>query len=237
MNNVRKVIVGLLAAVMLGASASAVAVTHATTATVNTAYNSSGTGTSVGGVTGGSVYNVSIAATGSTGKWAGIFGNVSSVSLSLNPTSATQAFYSWSLTPTNNSLILATTNSSPNWSTLANGVVANVDTAWSYTGADTDSAASTFSGSSGVTIGGTSKTTATVLTYTSTGAQLWKTHIVNLVAAASTKPYLVFAGNYTLGTSGITAYDGSYKQYQMLVPDNNDNGASSGTTYYMFVQV
>ena len=230
-------LLGLVTIGLLTSSAGAIAVAPSTSATVNTAYNSSGTGTSVGGVTGGSVYNVSIAASGSTGKWAGIFGNVSSVSLSLNPTSATQAFYSWTLSLSNNSLIMATTNSSPRWASISSAAGLNIDTAWGY-GNDADSGLSTFQTVTPLVVGGTTRFARSVATYTSTGSALWWSHHLSFggITGTGDKALMVFLGNYTTGNSGITAYDGSYKQYQMLVPDNNDNGTSTGTTYYLYVQ-
>ena len=230
---------GLIAMLMLSAAASAVAVGNATNTTSVTQATSAASGTTASDpIIGGYIYNLTITTSTVSGKWAGLTGNLTSPLLKLY-TGSNSTFKTWSLGLTGNSLIIATTNSSPTWGSLGVGSANDIDTAWGYNTNDPDSANKTFNETAGgVYIGGTGKASAIAKTLNGSSQLQFITNLVELGtvagSSAGNRSFLVFAGNYSTTTS---AYDNSNKTFQMIIPDNNDNGASTGTTYYFYTQV
>lgn len=185
---------------------------------------------------GGWVYNVTLTSTGTTSKWGGAWGMVNRNLFVGNHSNS--FMYNWN-GASSDYVMLATSNSSPTWSTLANGTASDIDTAWGYTVSEGDSGTNTFNANTNnfIKMGGTYYKGSKVSSYDSNGAASWKTMVLKLGAisgaSSANRALLVFATNFT---DGGLSYAGDSVNYQMLLPDNNENGQSSGTTYYFYVR-
>lgn len=168
-----------------------------------------------------------------TSKWQGYYGNVSG-SIFLGTTSGDKMF-SWAVS-TAAGEVFATQDSSMDiteWEGLAARTGANIDTDFTFTAGDLDSGTNTFTVDpsaivvAGRSIDGSANTAAK--TYNATDIPTWTT--IALAGSSPAEANYVFAG--VISNDG-EAYDGTSKDFQMIVPEN----AATGTeTYYFYVEL
>lgn len=182
---------------------------------------------------GGNITNLEISGDILTSKWQGYYGNVSGT-ITLQD-SDSNSMIDWDWTAAEGGIVLATTNSSPNWSSafdIASGT--NVNTAWSFTTDDTDSATNTFIDTNeSVKISGTEVTsTACAYTYNSTGIGIWQTAVVSgLGDTNADKDDYLFAG--IISADG-NSYNDREIDFQMIVPTPEDG---TGDTYEFYIEL
>jgi len=181
---------------------------------------------------GGNITKLEISGDILTSKWQGYYGNVSGT-ITLQD-SDDNSMIEWAWTAAEGGIVLATTNSSPDWSSafaVASG--ANVNTAWSFTTDDTDSATKTFTDANkSVKVSGTDVTnTACAYTYNSTDIGIWPTVVVGGLNATGYKDDYLFAG--IISNDGNSFNDRTI-DFQMIVPTPEDG---TGDTYEFYIEL
>ncbi len=168
-----------------------------------------------------------------TSKWQGYYGNVTG-EIMLGTTS-TAKMYNWTLN-TIAGEVFATQASTMNftaWEDLNARTGAQIDTDFGFTGDDSDNASETFTSDppminvSGRQINGGANTAAK--TFNATGAATWWT--IALARTSAAESNYVFAG--VISNDG-EAYDNTTKDFQMIVPENENAGVD---TYYFYVEL
>ena len=187
--------------------------------------------------TGGEITEVNFSdVTSSTLKWQGYFGNVTNESgeNGLQLESSGDVMYSWNYNLSNlNGNIFATLDNAMDitrWGQLGTATPDEIDTAYNFTGSNSDSADNTLSGSQGLTVAGNSVTGPYVQTYNATLVPTWKTVALSRLDGNNMTDF-VFAG--MIG-SNQEAFDGTTKDFQMVVPVN---ASESPQTYYFYVEL
>lgn len=187
--------------------------------------------------TGGQITEINFSdVTSTTGKWQGYFGNVTNESgeNSLQLESSGNVMYSWNYNLSNLAgNIFATLDNTMDitrWGQLGAATPGNIDTAYNFTGSNSDSADNTFSSSQGLTVAGNSVTGPYVQTYNATLIPTWKTVALSRLGGSNMSDY-VFAG---MIDSKQEAFDGTTKDFQMVVPVN---ASASPQTYYFYVEL
>lgn len=207
--------------------------TNASTSVVaNTTYSgASSAGSSA--AKGGNITEVDVTVASQTTKWQGFYGNVSG-GISLKNSGAT-SMYDWSGTVAGE--VYATQDSAVNaseWANLTNKTGGQIDTVFSFTPGDADSATNTFTvTSTEIDVGSNTISAAAnseVKTRASNGTATWETIALG-DTTTTTKTQFVFA-SVIRGSSTGDAYDSTTKDFQMIVP------VASGTeTYYFYVEL
>lgn len=179
---------------------------------------------------GGNITKVVITGDVLTSKWQGYYGTVSGI-LTLRDDGGNYMI-NWTWDASKGGNVLATTNSSPDWSSAFDVAAGSeVDTAWSFTGNDTDSAANTFTDTnktikiSGTPVGAT----ACAYTYNATGSGIWSTVAVTGLNDTAYKDDYLFAG--IMIDSG-NSYNDQAVDFQMIVPTPED-GTSEKYEFYI----
>ena len=195
----------------------------------NTSYAPSGSAGS-SAATGGNITQIDLSVSTSTSKWQGYYGNVSG-GITLADSDNSNKMYEWTNTIVGNVFAAQDPNmNNSNWIGLTNRSGSEIDTNFSYTPGDSDSATNTFiNDSTSITVAGTTynlKANSSVKTY-SGGVPTWET----IALANSTSPAdgnYVFAG--IISNDG-TAYNGENADFQIIVP------IGSSPTYYFYVEL
>lgn len=224
----------LIALIAMPPPAGAVPTGATITNVSNTTYTQAVTPEGVS-ATGGNITNVDFNDILSvTSKWQGYVGNVSGKIFLAN--AAGDSMYNWTVSAAAGQ-IYATQDSTMNitkWENLAARTGANIDADFVFNASDSDSGTNTFNQDpasinvSGRTINGGANTAT--LTYNLTDIGTWTT----IALADSTSPAesnYVFAG---VMINNGESYDGSQKDFQMIVPENE---ATNGEVYYFYVEL
>ena len=187
--------------------------------------------------TGGQITEVNFSdVTSSTLKWQGYFGNVTNESgeNGLQLESSGNVMYSWNYNLSNLAgNIFATLDNTMDitkWGQLGAATPDEIDTAYNFTGSNSDSANNTLSGSQGLTVAGNSVTGPYVQTYNATLIPTWNTVALSRLSGSNMTDF-VFAG---MIDSKQEAFDGTTKDFQMVVPVN---ASESPQTYYFYVEL
>lgn len=177
---------------------------------------------------GGNITNLELSGDVLTSKWQGYYGNVSGTITLRDAVGNYMINWSWSEV---SGEVLATTNSSPNWSaTLVAANNTSIDTAWHFNASDIDSAANTFTNATEeVTISGDTATTAQARTYNSTGTKAWNTTVVGGLNTTGYKDHYLFAG---IIVADGNSYNNRTIDFQMIVPTEEDQD-----TYYFYMEL
>ncbi len=196
----------------------------------NTTYNP---GAGSAAARGGNITNLDFMnSLSQTSKWQGYYGNVSGLIILGNAT--TGSMYNWTIASRIGNVYATQANpmNFTAWEDLGAKSGANIDSDFGFPATDNDSATNTFNTGSPPAINVSGKMiTATngAKTFDSTGAKAWWT--IALARTSASADNYVFAG--VINTQG-DAFDGTKKDYQMIVPEN----AASGTvTYYFYVEL
>ncbi len=178
---------------------------------------------------GGNVTDVNVTANASTEKWAGFYGNVTgSLLLSKNVGSA---LYVWSWAPTAGGTVCVSTASAYTWGGLIAAVAANIDTAWSFTGTDADSAASTLTNPCNLYINPQGAVSGVgAYTMNNAGSDTWETCAVT-DGAGTGQDNTAFCVNITAGT----AAPGTAALYQLMAP--TPEAAGTDEQYYFYLEL
>jgi len=172
---------------------------------------------------GGNVSAVNVTGTVLTDKWAAYWGNVTgSILLGDN----TNQLYTWTYNPTTGGEVCLSTASAFDFSAPTTATGAAVDTAWSFTGADADSATSTFGGSCNLnfataTVSGTARIDHEDSTY--------ETCVVYDGAGTAETDYAFCSA---IGTAN--AYNGVAANYEVMVPTTTGTATEA---YYFYVEL
>ncbi len=165
----------------------------------------------------GNVTTMNISANVSTMKWAGYYGNVSGTIVLSNSSYAVR-MYSWNWNGGSGEVCISTDNS-PTWSSLQDTTAGTVDTVWSFTTTDADSATNTYSGTTAWNIAGQSGNAPSVTLINPNIA----TYVVADSAAPASTNDLLFCSNIN-----------SNSQYAIMAPAAT---GGSTTTYYFYVEL
>ena len=190
----------------------------------------SGTPSSIS-VEAGNITQAIISAQQSTYHWTGIYGNATGT-LVLGDASSNK-MYTWTATA---SYVFFDDDSTINWGTIDNATCTDVGTSFSFvadsTGAS-DSCSNTFNetGATNFKSIGNVLNTVYAMTYDNTGARVWITYAVKDTTAND-----VFFAAKTDNTPG-TAYDGTAANYQAILPENGENGDTTATPYYIWIEL
>ncbi len=174
---------------------------------------------------GGNVTELNLSQNVSTEKWAGIWGNVSG---NIVLSDGTHNFYSWTWTSTNGGVVCAQPSATADfdWSSVAATTAAEVDTAFSFTGSQVDSAANTLTESCTITVAGTTIAGAAAVT-----ASNFQTCALE-DAGTPTKSDLALCTNITANTNLFNSLTGDYA---LLLPTNEQAGQTE--TYVMWLEL
>ncbi|MFH1276470.1 MAG: hypothetical protein ABIH82_05145 [Candidatus Woesearchaeota archaeon] len=184
----------------------------------------------------GNITDMDLDTTSRTGKWAAYLGEVSAA-LKIGNASGT-ALYNWGSVQNDQiKSVFASTDSAFDFSALAAGTASELDTALGWTGADADSAASTFDDTTATIATVTSVPVVNLNAYTAAGAVITTTYQSGLFEdTGSPAAY----GDFAFGVK-VTPDQKDYQNvtqvdYELLVPVNNS--ASGGTkTFYFFLDI
>lgn len=222
----------MLVAVIAIAPASARPIGNTSDTTVGTA----GTFTATAGdgaALGGNITDVSFEDVLTvTSKWQAYYGNVTG-SIMLG-SSVNDKMYEWTVSTIAGEVFASQDGSMTiaKWEALTARNATQVDTDFSFTAGDSDSAANSFNVDpaaivvAGRSIDGGANTA--VKTYNGTEIATWPTIALS---PDSTEANYVFAG---VIISDGEAYDDTTKDFQMIVPENQDTGTE---TYYFYVEL
>jgi hypothetical protein len=183
---------------------------------------------------GGNVTDIDIDTTASTVKWAGFFGEVTT-SLKLGVSS--DVLYDFGNAANDQiKTVLASTDSSFDFSQLQNASAADVDTVWSFTTADIDSATSAYTETATIATV-TSVDVLNLTAYTSTGVlnnTLYRSGILADTASPSAENDFVFGVAVDDGERDFS--NSTIVDYELVVPVS---GGAIGTleTYYFFLDI
>ncbi len=183
---------------------------------------------------GGNITNVDFTnVLSQTSKWQGYYGNVTGEIIL--GTSSTAKIYNWTVS-TIAGEVFATQASTMNytaWEDLGARTGSQIDTDFNFVAADSDSATNTFKRTpaafnvSGKLISATANSAAK--TFNATGVETWWT--IALARSSAAESNYVFAG--VISNDG-QAFDGTTKDFQMVVPENENTGVD---TYYFYVEL
>jgi hypothetical protein len=217
-----KTILALFGVVLFGAGL-VMAISGATPAWVS---DSRWNGTATGSDTteGGNISALNISGTALTDKWAAYYGNVTG---SLILGDATNQLYTWTWNSSGSGEVCLSRAPAFDFSAVSVATGADVDTAWSFTGTDSDSGANTFGGSCNLTfaqssVAGTQRINHEDSTY--------ETCVIDDGSGTSETDYAFCS---VLGTAA--AYNGISSNYEVMVPTTV--GASETETYYFYAEL
>jgi hypothetical protein len=183
---------------------------------------------------GGNVTDIDVDTTASTMKWAGFFGEVTT-SLKLGVSS--DVLYDFGNAANDQiKTVLASTDSSFDFSQLQTATAGDMDSAWSFTTGDIDSATSVFNESATIATVA-SVEAASLIAYDSAGVinnTLYQSGILADTASPSAENDFVFG---VAVEDGELAFDNSTTvDYELVVPIS---GGAIGTpeTYYFFLDI
>ena len=205
-----------------------------TNATASTVANETYSGASTAGsasAKGGNITEVNVGVNSQTTKWQGFYGNVSG-GISLKNSGAI-SMYDWSGTVAGE--VYATQDSAVNtseWAALVNKTGADIDSVYFPSVSAVDNATNTFTEGSFTPFNVSGRTIATNASSSvkTLGGPGWETIALGNTTT-TTKTQFVFA-SIIRGDSTGDAYDGTTKDFQMLVP------VETGTeTYYFYVEL
>ena len=174
-----------------------------------------------------------------TDKWQALYGNITSGGIGLNNSGGTDLFKwgTWD-NSTDVGYVIATTNSStPDWESLTAATSAEIDTAWSFTVYDADSANNTFNNSNNteITIGFNTipvDSTANVSTLDGDAKATWQTIVLRHPGTVSEYDHdsFVFVG-VNNKTATAKAFNSKLCDYQIMMPVNTT------TTYHLYTEL
>ena len=208
--------------------------TNASTTVVDNASYSGASTAGSSAATGGNITEVNLNVGSKTTKWQGYYGNISGgIQLA---SSSENIMYNWTSDPVGE--VYATQDNIVNaseWANLTNKTGTDIDSVFFSGISATDNATNTFTVTStafnvsGRTIG--SNASSSVKTKNNAGTATWETIALG-PASISALEYtkLVFAA-IIRGDSTGEAYDGTTKDFQMIVPVNGTQ------TYYFYVEL
>jgi len=165
--------------------------------------------------------------------WQGYDGNVSGA-IFLG-TASSDRMYQWSVSSMAGEVFVTQDSSVTltEWEALQARAGADIDTDFSFTAGDSDSATNTFDTNpsaiivAGQSIDGGANTAA--MTYNASNTSTWTT--IALAGSSPAEANYVFVG--VISNDG-EAYDGTTKDFQMIVPENEATGTE---TYYFYVEL
>jgi len=185
---------------------------------------------------GGFITDINLDVVQRTAKWQGYYGNVSG-DIRLTD-SAGNIMYKWTWDVSLGGEVLATTNTSiPPWESLDTNNTAAftemITSLWGWDASQSDNATNTLNTAVTITIAGDSSlvmnaTTADMLLLTGQG---WRSGAIATLNPTA-KAHYVFVG---LIMKGKTAFDGTTKDFQMIVPVGDVPSATE--TYYFYVEL
>ncbi len=212
---------------LIAVSAVAVIATDPDGATITAGTPQTKTPTAPGSILaeGGNVTPANLAASSKTKSWQGFWGNVSG-NLTLEDTAA-DIFYDWNITNKTGE-VLASRNSSIDFTTIAGVEVCTVDE--DLTGNGNDATSKTFTNASvNFEIAGTTITEAChTYTFVSSGAQTTDFEEIITSATGVTSIYVTRINASAIG------FDGGTTDYQIIVPENKTKNTVD--TYYFWVE-
>ncbi len=183
---------------------------------------------------GGNVSEIDVSSTASTIKWAGLFGEVTT-SLKLGISS--DVLYDFGSAANDQiKTVLASTDSSFDFSQLQAATAANVDSTWGFVAGDVDSATSVFIGSSIIaTVGSVPSVGLNAHDSDNTlNTSLYNSGLLADTASPSVENDFVFGVSVEadeLAFDNLTTID-----YELIVPVS-DGGTGILETYYLFLDI
>jgi len=188
---------------------------------------------------GGFVTEIDFAAVAVTAKWQGYYGNVSG-SIALKDSQG-NAMFTWDWNAADGGEVIATTNTSiPPWAlvNLTNATdMTAMETAWSWDANTSDGPLITFENSTDdVTIAGVlvNNTNGTSRLGAGTAGDFTEVVLKNGASAGAAKNDFLFVG---IINASKEAFDGTIKDFEMLVATPDTVAAGDTETYYFYVEM
>ena len=177
---------------------------------------------------GGNVSDLNLTSNTLTDRWAAFYGNISGdIYLTSNDSGTAQYVYMWAWTTLNGGEVCTSTNSSLLTFGASGATGADIDTAWSFPSATSDSGVNTFSGSGcAVKLGAANVTGAS---YADTGDPGGFETCAVKTTATPAKSEMLFCS--FINDTGV-AYNGDAANFEMMVP--TVYGAGVYETYYFY---
>lgn len=178
---------------------------------------------------GGNVTDVNVSSNSSTEKWAGFYGNVSGNLLLSKNVGA--ALYTWSWTPTAGGSVCVSENGAFTWGGLVAAIANNIDTDWSFTTTDADSATNTLTTTCAMYINPQGALSGIgAFTKNSSNVDTWET-------CAFTDGAGTGNGNtaFCVNVSSGTAAPGTPALYQLMAP--TPATADTFQTYFFYIEL
>jgi len=176
---------------------------------------------------GGNVSNVTLDVNTSTEKWAGAYGEVDGNLVLAENLGTANFMYTWVYDEASGGTVCVSTNNNPTWASVVGGVAATaIDTAWSFTGSDADSAANTVTTTASVTLNG-----ASVTGNATSDTASWETVIVGGLGGGGKADYGFCVAIDSTGSN----YVGNAVDYELMMPTNA--AASTTETYYFYAEL
>ena len=179
---------------------------------------------------GGNISVVNVSGTALTDKWAAYSGNISG-RITLDDNGAGAAVFNWTWTPATGGEVCVSTNSAFPFASATTATAGGVDTAWTFSTTDADSATNTYTATCGTALTFAQSTVAgTTAAADLMGSSSFLSCAVDDGGAAET--------NYAFCTqiqSAGTNYNNATVNYELMVPTTA--GASATETYFFYLEL
>lgn len=181
-------------------------------------------------ITSGHIYQTNLTTEMSTYHWAGIYGNASGT-LVLGDTSSNKMF-EWDAKA---SYVFFDDDNTVSWDNLDAATCTQVEGNFTFLqGTISDSCDETFTGTGDPAFKSIADNVANTIaanTYDSSATANWVTYALSDTSNAD----IVFAAE--VKATADDAYDGTYSNYQVILPENGNNNDSNPTTYYVWIEL
>ena len=192
------------------------------------AYPSSSGGTI--DVEAGNIYLANVTGEQSTYHWAGVYGNATGTLVLGDSSTPPHKMYEW---PANATYVFFDDDSTINWDNLDTATCSDVETSFNFLSGASDDCDSTLTTTHDPSFKAITDIGATVAgqTYDSSGSGYWWT----LAIKDNTAEDVIFVGE--VDNNYHSAYNGDTVNYQVILPENGENGDTGTTTYYIWIEL
>jgi hypothetical protein len=195
------------------------------------------TGQTAGNITteGGNITNVNINGTTLTDRWASFWGGVTGAIVLGNKTTYV---YQWAWDPTADAgEVCLSTASAYNFINATAATAADVDTAWSFTGVGSDTAAKTFVGGTCSALNFIHTSVAAPIQITHASPSTFMTCGIHTEAVGTAKANFAFCTPIQVSGTGKN-YNNVAANYEIMVPTADGTASPSATeTYYFYAEL
>ena len=191
-------------------------------------------------VVSGRIYEANVTGEQSTYHWAGVYGNATGT-LILGD-SSNKKMFEW---PAKATYVFFDDDGTIDWENLGDATCTDVENSFGFLSGASDDCSNTFSAGTAVPDFKSISTTGfsgTITAKTLDGEATQTAHWVTYAIKDTTNSDVLFAAETEYITSGESstthsAYNGVPANYQAILPENGNNGDTSATTYYIWIEL